>query len=58
MEIARLTLGDEETVAAMSHLFDGPAIAEHTRRFLEDDRHHLLIARHGVKSSASCPAWR
>jgi ribosomal protein S18 acetylase RimI-like enzyme len=47
VEIARLTIGDEAVVAAMSHLFDGPAVEEHTRRFLRDDRHHLLIARDG-----------
>ncbi|MEY2424081.1 MAG: aminoglycoside 3-N-acetyltransferase [Acidimicrobiaceae bacterium] len=47
METVRLLAGDEETVMAMSDLFDGPAIAEHTRRFLVDDRHHLLIAREG-----------
>ena len=45
MEIVRLTVGDEQTVAAMSHLFDEPAVPEHTLRFFRDDRHHLLIAR-------------
>ena len=45
MEIVRLAVDDEQTVATMSHLFDAPATPEHTRRFLEDDRHHLLIAR-------------
>ena len=47
MEIVRLGIGDEHTVAAMSHLFDGPAVPEHTRRFLQDERHHLLVARQG-----------
>jgi ribosomal protein S18 acetylase RimI-like enzyme len=47
VQIVRLAVGDEETVMAMSDLFDGPAVAEHTRRFLLDDRHHLLIAREG-----------
>ena len=47
MEIVRLAIGDEQTVAAMSHLFDGPAVPEHTRRFLQDERHHLLVARQG-----------
>jgi len=47
MEIVRLTVGDDATVAAMSHLFDGPSIAEHAHRFLADDRHHLLLARDG-----------
>ena len=45
VEIVRLTAGEEQTVEAVSHLFDEPAEAEHTRRFLQDDRHHLLIAR-------------
>lgn len=31
----------------MSNLFDEPARPEHTQRFLQDDRHHLLIAREG-----------
>jgi ribosomal protein S18 acetylase RimI-like enzyme len=47
VEIVRLGIGDEHTVAAMSHLFDGPAVPEHTRRFLQGDGHHLLIARLG-----------
>ena len=36
--------GDVEQVLAASHLFDGPADEVATRRFLSDDRHHLLIA--------------
>jgi ribosomal protein S18 acetylase RimI-like enzyme len=40
-------MADEGTVMGMSHLFDGPAIAEHVQRFLLDERHHLLIARDG-----------
>jgi ribosomal protein S18 acetylase RimI-like enzyme len=47
MEIVRLAAGADATVAHMSHLFDESAIPEHTRRFLQDDRHHLLIAREG-----------
>ena len=47
MEIVRLSPGDDDVVLGMSHLFDGPAVAEHTRRFLDDDRHHLLIALEG-----------
>lgn len=47
MEITRLTVGDQATVAAMSHLFDGPSIDEHAQRFLADERHHLLLARDG-----------
>jgi ribosomal protein S18 acetylase RimI-like enzyme len=46
VEIVRLAVGDEQIVAAMSHVFDQPARPEHTRRFLEDDRHHLLVACH------------
>ena len=47
MEIIRFAVGDEHTVEAMAHLFDESAGTEHTRRFLHDDRHHLLIAREG-----------
>ena len=42
-----MAVGDEDTVARMSHLFDQPAVPEHTARFLEDERHHLLVAREG-----------
>ena len=44
MEIHRLQPGDEERVAAASHLFDGPSEPEATRRFLSDAHHHLLVA--------------
>ena len=44
VDIRRLRPGDEELVAAASHLFDGPADAEATRRFLADERHHLFVA--------------
>ena len=44
MEIRRLSRGDEERVAAASHLFDRPAEHAATERFLKDDRHHLLVA--------------
>jgi ribosomal protein S18 acetylase RimI-like enzyme len=47
VEIVRLAEGDDDVVMAMSHLFDGPAVGEHTRQFLGNDRHHLLIARDG-----------
>jgi ribosomal protein S18 acetylase RimI-like enzyme len=47
VDIARLTIADEAMVMGMSHLFDGPAVAEHARSFLLDERHHLLIARQG-----------
>jgi ribosomal protein S18 acetylase RimI-like enzyme len=49
MEIVRLAVGDDATVANMSNVLDGPAIPEHTRHFLEDDRHHLLVAREADK---------
>ena len=44
MEIAALEAGDEDRVVAAEHLFDGPADAEATRRFLATDGHHLLVA--------------
>jgi ribosomal protein S18 acetylase RimI-like enzyme len=47
VKIVRLTEGDDDVVMSMSHLFDGPAVVEHTRLFLSDERHHLLIAREG-----------
>ena len=43
MEIRTLQRGDDELVAAASHLFDGDARPEATRRFLAEDGHHLLI---------------
>jgi ribosomal protein S18 acetylase RimI-like enzyme len=45
MEIVRLGIDDQDVVAAMSDLFDAPAVPEHTERFLRDDGHHLLVAR-------------
>jgi len=47
MDIRVLRAGDDELVAAASHLFDGPARPDATARFLADDRHHLLIAYEG-----------
>src|ERR1700728_168247 len=44
MEIRTLGPGDESRVMAASHLFDTPAVNGPTRRFLADDRHHLLVA--------------
>ena len=44
VDIRRLRPGDELLVAEASHLFDGPADAEATRRFLADERHHLFVA--------------
>jgi ribosomal protein S18 acetylase RimI-like enzyme len=45
IEIARVA--DEAAVMELTPLFDGPAVAEHVRTFLADDRHHLLVAREG-----------
>lgn len=42
MEIRRVT--EAEDVQAAGHLFDNKPKAEATKRFLEDERHHLLIA--------------
>jgi ribosomal protein S18 acetylase RimI-like enzyme len=47
VKIVRLSESDDDVVVSMSHLFDRPAVVEHTQRFLHDDRHHLLIAREG-----------
>ncbi|MGH8994953.1 MAG: GNAT family N-acetyltransferase [Acidimicrobiales bacterium] len=44
MEIRALGSGDEEAVVAAEHLFDGPAEAAATGRFLGDPLHHLLVA--------------
>ena len=44
MRIERLGAGDEDAVVAAEGLFDGPAIAEATRRFLANPLHHLLVA--------------
>ncbi len=44
MEIRVLRPGDDDLVAAASHLFDGPARPDATARFLAEDGHHLLIA--------------
>ncbi len=44
MEIRVLRPGDDELVAAASHLFDGPARPGPTARFLAEDGHHLLVA--------------
>ena len=45
VEIVALGPGDDAAVVAAQHLFDGPAKAEETRRFLCEPGHHLLIAR-------------
>ena len=44
MEIRALGPGDDEAVVAAQHLFDGPARAEATARFLGEPGSHLLIA--------------
>jgi ribosomal protein S18 acetylase RimI-like enzyme len=44
MEIRVLRPGDDDLVAAASHLFDGPARPEATVRFLAENGHHLVIA--------------
>lgn len=35
---------DAELVTAASHLFDGPAKVDATRRFLDEPTHHILLA--------------
>jgi [ribosomal protein S18]-alanine N-acetyltransferase len=47
--VRRLGPGDAGAVAAASHLFDGPARDEATRRFLADAGHHLLVAYDGER---------
>jgi ribosomal protein S18 acetylase RimI-like enzyme len=44
MRIERVGAGDDAKVAQASALFDGPARADATRRFLGERGHHLLIA--------------
>ena len=44
MDIRVLRPGDDGLVAAASHLFDGPARADATARFLGEAGHHLLLA--------------
>jgi ribosomal protein S18 acetylase RimI-like enzyme len=47
MDIRALGPGDDDAVVAAQHLFDGPADAAATARFLADPGHHLLIAHDG-----------
>ncbi len=47
MEIARLGPPDADRVVAASHLFDGPAKAAATERFLDEDGNHLFVAFEG-----------
>ena len=44
MRIDRLGPGDDARVLAAGHLFDDPARAEATARFLASEGHHLLLA--------------
>ena len=43
MEIRALGPGDDDAVVAAQQLFDGPARAEATARFLEEPGSHLLV---------------
>jgi ribosomal protein S18 acetylase RimI-like enzyme len=43
MEIRALGPGDDAAVVAAQHLFDGPARAAATARFLEEPGSHLLV---------------
>ena len=43
MEIRSLGPGDDEAVVAAQHLFDGPAKADATARFLAEPGSHLLV---------------
>jgi ribosomal protein S18 acetylase RimI-like enzyme len=47
VEIRRVGQGDEDLVVAASHLFDAPVKEASTRRFLDDESHHLLVAYEG-----------
>jgi ribosomal protein S18 acetylase RimI-like enzyme len=44
MHVRALGPGDDETVAAAQHLFDGPSDPVATARFLAEPGHHLLVA--------------
>ena len=44
MEIRALGPGDDAAVVAAQHLFDGPARADATARFLAEPGAHLLVA--------------
>jgi ribosomal protein S18 acetylase RimI-like enzyme len=44
MEIRALGPGDDAAVVAAEHLFDGPARADATARFLGEPGSHLLVA--------------
>jgi ribosomal protein S18 acetylase RimI-like enzyme len=44
VDIRALGPGDDEAVVVAQHLFDGPARADATARFLAGAGHHLLVA--------------
>jgi ribosomal protein S18 acetylase RimI-like enzyme len=41
--VRRAVLGDEGEVARFEEAFDDRVLPDETRRFLEDERHHLLL---------------
>ena len=43
VRVRRAVLGDEGEVARFEDAFDNRVLPEETRRFLEDERHHLLL---------------
>ena len=43
VRVRRAVVGDEDEVARFGEAFDERVVAEETRRFLEDARHHLLL---------------
>jgi len=42
--VTRLGRGDEAEVARFDEVFDDPFDADATRTFLDDERHHLIVA--------------
>lgn len=44
MEIRDLSSAAPSELVALSHLFDGPATTEASRRFADEPSHHLLVA--------------
>jgi ribosomal protein S18 acetylase RimI-like enzyme len=43
VRVHRAVLGDEVEVARFEDAFDNRVLPDETRRFLEDERHHLLL---------------
>ncbi len=43
VRVARVGQGDEDEVARFEEAFDNAVNSEETRRFLDDERHHLLL---------------